>query len=37
LYEITGTFALYLVSGCIALAGGMVFKGYQVTVKKEII
>ncbi len=34
LYEITGSFALFIVSGCIALAGGLVFKGYQMVIKK---
>jgi PPP family 3-phenylpropionic acid transporter len=36
LYEITGSFALFIVSGCIALAGGMVFKAYQMVTEKEI-
>jgi PPP family 3-phenylpropionic acid transporter len=34
LYEITGSFALFIVSGCIALVGGSVFKGYQMVIKK---
>ncbi len=36
LYEITGSFALFIVSGCIALVGGSVFKGYQMVAKEEI-
>ena len=35
LYEITGSFALFIVSACIALAAGIVFKGYQMLIKKS--
>ncbi|MGD2269539.1 MAG: MFS transporter [Desulfobacterales bacterium] len=34
LYEITGSFTLFIVSGCISVAGGMIFKGYQRIAKK---
>jgi PPP family 3-phenylpropionic acid transporter len=37
LYEITGSYTLFIVSGGIALAGGIVFNAYQVAMKKEII
>jgi len=33
LYEVTGSFALFIVSGSIALVGGMVFKGYQMAMR----
>ena len=35
LYEITGSHALFIMSSCIALAGGIVFKGYQMAIKKS--
>ncbi len=34
LYEITGSFTLFIVSACMSVAGGMVFIGYQVVAKK---
>ena len=37
LYESIGSSALFIVSGCIALVGGMVFKGYQIVARKEAI
>ncbi len=37
LYESVGSSALFIVSSCIALVGGMVFKGYQVVAKNEAI
>ncbi|UCH23113.1 MAG: MFS transporter [Deltaproteobacteria bacterium] len=36
LYEFTGSFMLFIVSGGVAITGGLVFKGYQMAVKKEI-
>jgi PPP family 3-phenylpropionic acid transporter len=36
LYEVIGSSALFIVSGCIALAGGSVFKGYQMTIGKRV-
>jgi PPP family 3-phenylpropionic acid transporter len=34
LYEITGSFTLFIVSSCTAVAGGMIFMGYQSIAKK---
>lgn len=36
LYEITGSFTLFIVSSCLSVAGGMIFMGYQRIAKKNI-
>ena len=34
-YEVTGSFALFLMSGLIAMAGGLLFQSYQLAIRKS--
>jgi len=35
LYEITGSFALFLMSSIVALVGGLLFQGYQLAIRRK--